>query len=296
MDLRYIDCGYDEFPFSEMEGEGMETLEADFGATYLATKTHVVYRQVGDRELYLNFVAPESPGPLPLVVYVQGSAFHRQDVDDGLGRLSCFAQRGYAIASVEYRESDIAPFPAQALDTKYAIQYLVQHAGELNVDPSKILLWGDSSGGHTVLMTAFTRGVEGIVADDLEEYPIAGVVDYYGPISFYDMNEQPSMQNHRDPDSPEGYELGKVEVTAGNSKVADVREYIGESTPPVLIVHGDKDRLVPFGQSCLLNDALLAAGKSVEFYRLHGADHAGAPFWAPEVLDIVDSFMRRCIA
>lgn len=298
MDYRYLDCDYDSFPFSEKVGRGMKSLDADFYDAYAYTKvrTHVEYRRAGERALHLNIIAPQVDEALPLVMYVQGSAFHKQDIDAAIARLGTVAKRGYVVAIVEHRESDIAPFPAQAMDAKYAVQFLMEHAEEYGIAPGRVVLWGDSSGGHTALMAAFTRGVEGFTAPDLQEYPIAGVVDYYGPVAFYEMRDEPSAINHVTKHSAEGYELGLEEVTPENSKRADVREYIGSAAPPVLIVHGDKDRQVPFGQSCLLNDALLDAGKHVEFYRLHGADHGGAPFWTSQVLDIVDAFIRRCLA
>ena len=63
--------------------------------------------------------------------------------------------------------------------------------------------------------------------------------------------------------------------------------------PPLLIIHGSKDRLVPFAQSVLLYDALTAAGQPVEFYQLHGSDHGGPAFWQPDVLDLVDEFLQK---
>lgn len=298
MDLRYLDCDYEEFPFSEKTGQGMRSLDADFLDPYRYTKvrTHVMYRQAGERTLQLNVIAPQVEERLPLVAYVQGSAWHKQDIDGAIARLGRIAERGYVVAIVEYRESDIAPFPAQVMDAKYAVQFLEEHADEYGIDPGRVVLWGDSSGAHTALMAAFTRGVEGFTAPDLQEPLIAGVVDYYGPVSLYEMRNEPSAVNHVSRYSAEGFELGLVEPTPENTKGADPREYIGAGTPPVLIVHGDKDRQVPFGQSCMLNDALVEAGRHVEFYRLHGADHGGAPFWTSEVLDIVESFIRRCLA
>ena len=297
MDLRYLDCSYEEFPFSEKTGQGMKSLDADFYDPYRYTKvrTHVAYRQVGERTLHLNLIAPQVEEKLPLILYVQGSAWHKQDIDGAIARLGLIAQRGYVVAIMEYRESDIAPFPAQVLDAKYAVQFLVNHADDYGIDPRHIVIWGCSSGGHVALLTAFTRGIEEFTALDLQEFPIAGVVDYYGAVSLYEMRNEPSAINHASKYSAEGYELGLVEPTPENTKQADVLEYIGAETPPVLIVHGDKDRQVPFGQSCMLNDALLEAGRQVEFYRLHGADHGGASFWTPEVLDIVESFIRRCL-
>lgn len=298
MDLRYLDCSYDEFPFSEKTGRNMRTIDADFSShlNYNFVRVHVPYREVDGRTLVLDLITPQEVGSLPLVVYVPGSAWHKQDIEKYLGRLVLVARMGYVVALVEYRESDIAPFPAQAMDVKYAIQYLEENAEELGIAPGRIVVWGDSSGAHTALMSVFTRGVEGFTAPDLAEYPVAGVIDYYGPVDLYEMRNEPSAVNHTGPNCPEGCLLGHADATPENSRPADPREYIGPDTPPVLILHGDKDRQVPFGQSCLLNDALLEAGRSVELYRVHGADHGCAPFWSPEALGIVEGFLRRCLA
>lgn len=298
MDLRYLDCSYEEFPCSERTGQGMRTIDADFSShqNFTMVLTHVPYREVDGRTLVMNLITPQVDGALPLVVYVKGSAWHKQKLDEAIGRLSLVARMGYVVAMVEYRESDLAPFPAQTMDVKYAIHYLQGHSEELGIAPGTIALWGDSSGAHTALMAAFTRDVEGFTAPDLVEHDISCVVDYYGPISFYEMRNEPSAVNHTGPFCPEGCELGGVDATPERSRPADPREYLGAGTPPVLIVHGDRDRTVPFGQSCLLNDALVAAGRNVEFYRLHEADHGGAPFWSPEVLGIVEGFLRRNLA
>lgn len=123
------------------------------------------------------------------------------------------------------------------------------------------------------------------------------VVDYYGPTDISRMNEEPSVQDHIAPTSPEGLLIGGHDVLRRPDLVEPtvVMNHLSprRDLPPVLIVHGSKDRLVPFGQSVLLHDALVVAGGPVELYQLQGADHGGPPFWQDDVLDLVDDFLRR---
>ena len=167
---------------------------------------------------------------------------------------------------------------------------------EYRIAPGKLVIWGDSSGAHTALMAAFTAGREGFSEPGLVEHAIAGVCAYFPPTAFYEMGDEPSICPHRAAESPEGFELGGVEVTSETSRVADVRAYVDGCAQPVLLMAGDKDRTVPFGQSCLLNDALVEAGRDVTFYRLHGADHGDPVFWSGQALGIVEDFFRRCLA
>ena len=126
------------------------------------------------------------------------------------------------------------------------------------------------------------------------------VVDYYGPTDISRMNEEPSIQDHAEPTSPEGLLIGGHNVLHRPDLVEPtvLMNHLSHrpSLPAVLIVHGSKDRLVPFGQSVLLHDALVEAGSPVELYQLKGADHGGPPFWQDDVLDIVDEFVRRHLA
>jgi dipeptidyl aminopeptidase/acylaminoacyl peptidase len=110
------------------------------------------------------------------------------------------------------------------------------------------------------------------------------------------MNDEPSTMDHLGPDSPEGMLIGRLDLREHPEKVQPTvpMNYIsGEADiPPFLIIHGSKDRIVPFGQSVMLYEALKRAGKTAEFYQLKGADHAGPAFWTEQVLDLVEGFVR----
>lgn len=114
------------------------------------------------------------------------------------------ARRGYVVAVVEYRPSSVATFPAQVADTRTAIRWLTEHANDFHLDPAQVALWGDFSGGHTVVMTAVTRDDPAFTDEpDAAPLDIACCVDFYGPCALDLMDDEPSVMDHGGPGSPE---------------------------------------------------------------------------------------------
>ena len=234
----------------------------------------------------------------PLVVFVQGSGWGEQSLGANLEPLASFARRGFVVAIVEYRQASLARFPAQIADTLTATRWLVDHAGDFGIDPDKVALWGDSSGGHTVVMAALTGG-DPDFTDEPERPPVnvSAVVDFYGPVALDRMDDEPTTVTHDAPGSPETTLLGVQSLAETPDRVAqaDPRTHLrpDRSVPPVLVVHGTKDRSVPFAQSVLLVEGLRAAGRQVEAVQVRGGGHGGPSVWTPQVLDIVDDFLRQ---
>lgn len=128
---------------------------------------------------------------------------------------------------------------------------------------------------------------------ELEEFKYAssiqGIFDFYGPTLVSEMQNEPSIQDHVTPPSPEGLLLGGVNVLEHKQEAyqASPLPYIKKdvNTPSILMIHGNKDCLVPFGQSVLLYNTLKENNKDVTFYCVEHADHGGAAFWNNQVLD-----------
>ncbi|MFF0966986.1 alpha/beta hydrolase fold domain-containing protein [Streptomyces sp. NPDC003703] len=293
---------YDEFPESERSSDGMRVVTADLTSRHAGMTAGVEYARKDGHPLHTHVLTP--PGPegdervFPLVAFVQGSGWLKQDLGANLPALAEFARRGYVVAVIEYRPSSVAPFPAQIKDARTAIRHLCRNAAEFRIDPDRVVMWGDSSGGHTTVLTCLTETDQYFSDEPLQDEPlnIRCFIDYYGPTDISRMNEEPSVMDHIGPGSPEGMLIGGLDVLEHPERVAPtVAMNHVKPAPglrPLLIVHGSKDRLVPFGQSVLLYDALREAGQPVTFYRLAGADHGGAPFWQEEILDLVDDFIR----
>ena len=292
---------YEDFPPSKALADGMKTLQAEFGEISCYYRHNVVYAHRDGLDLTLQIVGAYTSGQgekrYPLAVFVQGSGWRKQDVYCNLPRLADFAKRGYVVAIVEYRPSTVAPFPAQVQDTKTAIRFLRKNAAEFHILPDQVFLWGDSSGGHTAVLAGITQdraeldnqGEEGL------DCGVKAIVDYYGPMDISKMNEAPSIQDHYGADSPEGLLIGGNPVLEHPELVQPTvpMNYINRGTeiPPILILHGDKDRLVPFEQSILLYEKLKQEGKTAALYKIQGADHGGGVFWTDRIYQIIEDFL-----
>ena len=292
----------EDFPSMEHTPDGVQTLHLEDTFGYDVDLIPCVPYSSRDGETQqMHILVPrgrEAAERFPLVTYVQGSAWHRQRVFQHLPHMIRVAQRGFAVALVEYRPSDIAPFPAQMVDAKTAIRFLRMHAEEYGIDPDRVAIWGDSSGGHTALIT----GITGDRQPDTDLYggyscAVSCIVDWYGPTDISRMNEVPSTQDHIGADSPEGYLIGRKNVLKHPQLAAETvpMNYLSADipTPPVLILHGSRDHLVNFEQSCFIYNTLRSMGKEVTMYRLEGAYHGFGGFNNEKTVDLCIDFLRK---
>ena len=239
----------------------------------------VEYGNGDGRPLRLHVVRPkERPeSPLPAIVWVHGGAWLGGSRDGGIGRLVPMARRGYVGASIEYRLSPEAAFPAQIEDCKAAVRFLRAHADEYGIDPERIGAWGASAGGHLVALLGTTGGVEpleGTGGNPDQSSRVQAVVDFYGPADLLRMGDEPSRIDHDAPNSPEALLIGgAVPENPEKARAASPITYVTSDDPPFLIVHGDRDDVVPPGQSVLLRDALEAAGVPATLQVVEGAGH-----------------------
>lgn len=277
--------------------EGTQILYGEFaeGGTYYSCTYHpdVVYATYGDVERRLQIIQPQQEGrEFPLIIFIQGSAWRPQNVYMGIPNLSQIAAKGYVIASVEIRNTDIARFPAAVEDVKCALRFMRQHADQYGVDPRRAAVWGDSSGGHLSLMTGLTIGEynNGLHGDQSDE--VLAVVDYYGVSDLLTLGTYNDILDHDAADSPEGLLIGgrvqdHIELA---KKASPIHQDLSKDLPPFLIVHGDSDGIVHINQSIEMYKALKKHDQNVLFYKVAGADH-GIGIWSPQVLDITAKFL-----
>ncbi|QDV36763.1 alpha/beta hydrolase [Tautonia plasticadhaerens] len=259
----------------------------------------VEYGTGGERPLLLHVILPsESPGrPMPAVVWIHGGAWRGGSRDGGIRRLMPLVRRGYVGASIEYRLSGEATFPAQIEDCKAAIRFLRSHAAEYGIDARRIGVWGDSAGGHLAALLGTSGGVEDLAGrggSPGESDRVQAVCDFFGPTDLLLMNEQGSRMDHDAADSPESLLIGgPIQALPGLAARANPITYVSPDDPPFLLVHGDRDELVPLGQSELLRDALRAAGVPATLHVVEGGGHGqGFP---PEVDRLVVEFFDRTL-
>lgn len=290
-----------EIPPPDDRPAGVIEVDAIFDGYSVRYENDVVYARYGDRAVVLNLLLPtvESPSPLPLLMYVQGSAWLPQNVYRSLPNFVDIARSGYVVASIEYRHSQEAIAPAQAQDVKAAIRYMRANAEQYNVDPEKVAIWGTSSGGHLAALTGTSDGEELFLTSDYanQSSAVQAVIDFFGPTDFRQMDAHPSQITHDDPRSPESLVVGGPIQDAAQSTLVNAYNPIryvspDRTIPPFLIVHGDIDNLVPFNQSVLLYEALREANKEVSFYRVNGGGH-GPGIFSREMMSIVKNFLDQ---
>ena len=301
---------YEEFPAFEDEGVDatwLDTTGDEPGTRYVP---NVEYQNVGGVPRVLQILIPTSRNAkapkegravsrtYPCIVYVQGSAWMQQDVYANLACIARLADLGYVVAVVQYRESGLGVFPDPVRDTRNAVRFMRVHAAEYAVDPTRVAVMGDSSGGHTAVYA-------GILHDDDSEYnlfpgtsaEVSAIVNFYGSTDLTFADSNPSTTNHNMPDSPEGQQMGGIDLNEDRAACErlTVRCNIDEDTriAPVISFHGTKDRTVNTRCSVLLHERLQETGHESRLYLLRGADHGGPEFWTPEVLGIVDAFLRE---
>jgi acetyl esterase/lipase len=258
------------------------------------TKVHpnLEYVKGGHERQRLDLYIPEkADGPLPVIIWVHGGAWLTGSKEGG-GPALPFVGKGYAVASINYRLSQHARFPAQIEDCKAAIRWLRANASTYNLDPNRFGAWGASAGGHLVALLGTSGDVKDLEGDDGTPDPssrVQAVVDWFGPTDFTKMGG-----SHDRPDSPEAKLLGgPVQENKDKAARANPITYVSKDDPPFLIMHGDKDTTVPFGQSELLLEALKKAGVDSTLRPVRGAGHGGREFTNEENRKLVEEFFEK---
>jgi acetyl esterase/lipase len=253
----------------------------------------LAYVRNGHARQILDLYLPPAERPLPLVVYIHGGAWTMGDKADAPPVE--YLSRGYALAALDYRLSQHALFPAQIEDCKAAVRWLRVHAEPYGLDPDRFAAGGASAGGHLAAMLGTTGHVGDFdVGADLDvSSRVQAVVDFFGPTDFLQMDAHRLRGGmiHDEADSPESRLVGGP-IQENPEKVARANPitYIRSDAPPFLIVHGDKDPLVPHHQSELLAAALEEAGAPVTFYTVAGGGHGG--FEDPKVDELTREFLE----
>ncbi|MEJ2151260.1 MAG: alpha/beta hydrolase [Chloroflexota bacterium] len=237
----------------------------------------LVYARMGGRALALDlYWHPGAGRPEPLVVWIHGGAWMMGDKSWVPPTLPLLAE-GFAMASIDYRLSQEAIFPAQIEDCKAAIRWLRANAARYNLDPDRVGAWGESAGGH---LAALLGTAGGVAAWDQRggnrEYSsrVQAICDWFGPSDLLRMGVMESGFDHNAADAPEALLIGgPVQENKELAKRANPITYITPETPPFFIMHGERDDVVPVGQSELLHRALVEAGLDSTLMIIPGMGH-----------------------
>lgn len=266
-----------------------------FGAELKPSYPNVEYAVTGEHSLRLDLYLPAEPGGAPLLVWVHGGAWRSGSKKEN--PLAPLVARGFAIASVDYRLTPVAPFPANVHDLKAAIRFLRARAGDYGYDARRVAIAGSSAGAHLAAMVGVTNGhaeLEGDVGSHREQSSgVHAIVSFYGASNLESILKQstPFGLGVRIP-SLQLLLRGQPEEKPELAKLASPVAHVDQADPPLLLLHGDQDPQMPVAQSLEFLGAYQAAGRPVRFVPVHGAAHGGREFYNVQRLEIVETFLR----
>ena len=262
-----------------------------------ATRPDLEFARVGEHVLLLDLHLPApAAAPAPLIVWVHGGAWK-----GGSRRehpLAPLVARGWAVASVDYRLTPVAPFPANIHDLKAAVRFLRARHADLGVAPDRIAIAGASAGAHLAALVGVTNGhpeLEGEVGAHRDQSSaVQAIVSFYGASNLETILAQstPFGLNVRVPALQLLLRGQPVEQPA-LARLASPVAHVGPGDPPLLLFHGDQDPQMPVAQSLEFWGAYEAAGLPVRFVPLHGSKHGGREFYDETRLALVREFLAR---
>jgi len=246
--------------------------------------------------------------PLPLVIWIHGGSWRYLDKST-LELAQPLICNGYAVASIDYRLSTEAIFPAQIYDVKAAVRYLRANATLYGLQPNRIAVFGSSAGGHLSALAGTSGGVTDLeslqMGHSTTSSRVQAVVDWFGHTDIEQLDAQTIAQgcpadtaNHSGAGSLESLFLGCTvgdPACSAQARRANPITYVSSDDPPVLIMHGATDCRVPRGQSVLLFDALQAGDRCVSMFTLSNAGHGGAEWLTVEAQQALLQFLADAL-
>jgi acetyl esterase/lipase len=238
-------------------------------------------------ETVLDILQPSAPALAnrPGIIVIHGGGWIQGNKESMVAKYCLpFIRHGFVVANVEYRLARSAPAPAAVSDVLQAAQWFHDHAARYNVDPKRILVTGESAGGHLALMVGMTPASAGLGPP----VKIAGVIDFFG---IGDVADQLVGANAREyaaqwiPEQlPDRMELARRMSPA---------TYVRQGLPPILALHGDADPLVPYQQSVNLMKAIKSAGGDAELITVPGGKHGFSPQEMDELWPQIFKWLKK---
>ena len=257
----------------------------------------IKFTNINEHDLKLDLYLPEKTMKSALVVWIHGGGWQKGSKKDC--KVNWLSEHGYSVASISYRLSQVAKFPAQLHDCKGAIRWLRANSSKYGFEPNDIIVAGSSAGGHLAALVGTTSGnerLEGEVGGNLTQpSSVSAIIDYYGPTDFILRSKtQPSRANEI---GSVVYNLlgGGADKKVGLAKLASAAHHVTKDDPPLLIFHGDKDNTVLIDQSEAIIKAYKSTGLSVRMNVLPGKKHGGAVFYHGENRKRVLEFLEEVL-
>jgi acetyl esterase/lipase len=243
--------------------ETPEFKKVEYPSGYTA-QLNVIYTKANNWEGKMDlYLPPKDKGLSPVIINIHGGGWNKGSKESQTG-FNTFFNKGYAVANIAYRLSQVAPAPAAVEDTRCALIYLIKNAKALNIDVNKIVIMGGSAGGHLALMggllgndNRFDTNCKGV-----KDVKVAAIINKYG---IAELGDWPSKSLNM-------WLADQIKNPAFVQSVSPIY-HVKKNSPPVFIVHGDADPVVSYQQSVNLKKKLDEMGVKNTFITVEGGEH-----------------------
>jgi len=259
----------------------------------------IEYARIGERALALDLYRPDVSEAAPVVVWVHGGAWRSGSKNDV--PVKRWLEAGFALASVDYRLSPEAQFPAQVHDIKSAIRFLQANADKYGIDAGKIIVAGSSAGGHLAALVGVSNGVQELegnvgVSPD-RPARIRATVSFFGAANLESILGQSSEHGLSVRVPALKLLLGDTpDKKPGPARLASPVAHVDANDPPLFLIHGDADPQMPIEQSRELAAKYEQLKLPVMFETIAGGKHGGKEFFEDERLDRLASEVKKSLA
>jgi acetyl esterase/lipase len=230
----------------------------------------VVYGSANNTPLKLDIWYPrDNPNPTPTLVFIHGGGWIFGSKEGSVYQLLPYLERGWRVVNVEYRMAGNSLAPGAVEDTRCALHWIFRNAKQYNFDPSKIVLTGQSAGGHLSLITGMLpKGtpLDNRCYEDVD-LKVAAIINWYGISDVNDLIQGPNLKNYA------AMWMGSQTNAADIARSVSPLTYVRTGLPPILTIHGNKDDVVPYSQATRLKDALDKAGAVNRLVTIEGGGH-----------------------
>lgn len=260
-------------------------------ANRYSVQANITYVVANNYESKLDlYERRDAPDTQPTLIYIHGGGWTGGTKEAGFNKVLPYLEMGWNVVNVEYRLARVSPAPAAVEDCLCALRWVAANAKAHHIDTNRLVVTGDSAGGHLALTTGMIPESAGLDREcpGVALPKVAAIVDWYGITDVNDLLEGPNIRSYA------VQWLGAATNRAEIAKRLSPLEYVRPGLPPVLMIHGDADPTVPYQHSVRLKAALDKAGVMNEFFTVPGGHHGGfSPTENVQVYGAIKAFLKK---
>lgn len=236
--------------------------------------SNIRYLKADNYELKLDLYERKTKGPNPTVIFFHGGGWQVGEKETQPKHFWFYLDLGFSVVNVEYRLAETSLAPAAVEDGLCALRWTIQKASRYHLDPNRIVVTGQSAGGHLALTTGMIPASAGLDSrcPGKEPLKVAAIINWFGPTDVNDLLRGDNVQDYAI--AWMGSQINRDEIARRVSPI----NYVRSQLPPILTIHGERDALVPYSQAIRLHRKLDRAGVPNQLLSFPNREHGGFSF------------------